>query len=618
MDRFYKKYFVVYFVFMVCIGILGGQTNEGGVNYLYQELRLKDVNLANRQRQILDSFLQNSTYKEVRIVLCIDSKKLLEAQELTFLDLQGSKYTFKRQEVKFHNNKYYIWYGAAQNHNGDITLIIDNTLITGTIQTDRQLYQIEPLGETYHVLALVNNNAFCEPNSGGLGSFGRISDTQETAHDISRDGKNMTVIRILFAYTDDVAAVHNNIKAMIQTAVTESNQSFSNSGANVRVETAHTVQVSYNETGCAENDLNWFIGNTYIRDLRSQYYADVCMLIVDNSDEFGRAKDINASSSFSFAIVRDDAVMGRYTPAHELGHLIGARHNIEHDPTSGPYDANHGFIEPVFPQDASWMTIMGVNDKKYNPNGLRLKQWSRPGIYGNAENANVVNVLNSYAGRVANFYPDPPVELSVSINGPDYLDFNETGHFYANASGGSGSYVDFKWWNRNDNIAKGSKAPPPGEWIYMSQWEGCEAITCNPGFDFSLKCEVVDSENNTAIDVHSVRINERKLSKQEPNIETNENLTPGEITLQGNYPNPFNPSTTIRFHLPEPGKVSLTVFSVNGVKVVSLMDGIISEGFHQVVWNGCDKSGMRMPSGIYVYSLCTKNRSFVQKMLLEK
>ncbi len=69
--------------------------------------------------------------------------------------------------------------------------------------------------------------------------------------------------------------------------------------------------------------------------------------------------------------------------------------------------------------------------------------------------------------------------------------------------------------------------------------------------------------------------------------------------------NPFNPRTTIRFALPKDGHIQLNIYSVNGQKVRTLIDGQVSKGYHQIVWDGTNESGQWASSGLYVYELKT-------------
>jgi len=88
--------------------------------------------------------------------------------------------------------------------------------------------------------------------------------------------------------------------------------------------------------------------------------------------------------------------------------------------------------------------------------------------------------------------------------------------------------------------------------------------------------------------------------------------------LLGNYPNPFNPSTTIHFALVHSGQVSLEVFNIRGQKVKTLVDEVKSAGEHNVVWDGYDDSGRGVVSGIYFYRMVGNDIIDVKKMLMVK
>lgn len=91
-------------------------------------------------------------------------------------------------------------------------------------------------------------------------------------------------------------------------------------------------------------------------------------------------------------------------------------------------------------------------------------------------------------------------------------------------------------------------------------------------------------------------------------------LMPNAMMLHPNYPNPFNPSTTIRYEVQESGQVTLTVFDITGRMVNELMNGEMHSGIYEVTWNGTDRSGHPVSSGIYLYRLTVNEKSYVRKM----
>ena len=88
--------------------------------------------------------------------------------------------------------------------------------------------------------------------------------------------------------------------------------------------------------------------------------------------------------------------------------------------------------------------------------------------------------------------------------------------------------------------------------------------------------------------------------------------------LIGNYPNPFNPETTIRFFLHQPDRVDLVVYNIRGQKIVTLLQDYCEAGEHSLVWKGIDETGREMSSGIYFYQMTTPDFHKTNKMLLLK
>ena len=90
------------------------------------------------------------------------------------------------------------------------------------------------------------------------------------------------------------------------------------------------------------------------------------------------------------------------------------------------------------------------------------------------------------------------------------------------------------------------------------------------------------------------------------------------FTLLQNFPNPFNPSTTIRYELQKKGMVEVNIYDVNGRLVNQLVKQNQSVGMHTVVWNGKNLFGDKVASGLYIYAVKFENTLYTKKMILLK
>jgi len=143
-----------------------------------------------------------------------------------------------------------------------------------------------------------------------------------------------------------------------------------------------------------------------------------------------------------------------------------------------------------------------------------------------------------------------------------------------------------------------------------------------------------------------VDIQERKVSheilnqgltiKKDPNLDYDLKLVAGDIdyvatmteeilnnipsvySLSQNYPNPFNPVTKMNYALPKRSRVIISVYNVLGQEVTTLLNKEQDYGYHTVTWNGTDRIGKQVASGVYFARLTTKNFSQTKKMLMLK
>jgi len=90
---------------------------------------------------------------------------------------------------------------------------------------------------------------------------------------------------------------------------------------------------------------------------------------------------------------------------------------------------------------------------------------------------------------------------------------------------------------------------------------------------------------------------------------------PYDYNLSNNYPNPFNPSTTINYTLRISSHVEISIYNLIGQKINTLVSDIKSAGEHTVVWDGSDSFGKQVPTGIYFYQLRTADFVETRKML---
>ena len=93
---------------------------------------------------------------------------------------------------------------------------------------------------------------------------------------------------------------------------------------------------------------------------------------------------------------------------------------------------------------------------------------------------------------------------------------------------------------------------------------------------------------------------------------------PEQYALEQNFPNPFNPFTTIRFSMPEAGHARLLIYDTGGRLVRTLINELRPRGNHSIVWDGRDDNGTPLPSGVYVYRFQSGKSILTRKLILAR
>jgi hypothetical protein len=155
--------------------------------------------------------------------------------------------------------------------------------------------------------------------------------------DESSPKPNDIIIDVIVAYTMKAARTYTDIEhELVDLAIGETNRSFrlSNLG-HIKLRLVHSYQTDYVEEG-AHFDHVWRFadkGDGYMEEihgLRDKYRADVAILVVDDPKGCGLATRVRADADEAFAVVHHACAAANYTLAHEIGHLIGASHELSY------------------------------------------------------------------------------------------------------------------------------------------------------------------------------------------------------------------------------------------------------------------------------------------------
>jgi len=364
-----------------------------------------------------------------------------EAQKITVVLNESTSLSITRTSVDIKSDMC-TWRGTVDGTGAPAVLMWwPGGKMTGTVQHEGRLYSIRHMGGEMQAVVEMGENLMPQEHASmpqplrandpnlrddplvqqGDASTLRpqaapTSNSKAAAIDAGRSAKAPTVdtsaaditIDVIVAYTRKAASNYSDIKReLVDLSIEEGNESFRQSGiGQVKLRLVHAYQTDYVEEG-AHFDHVWRFadkGDGYmdeIHGLRDKYKADVAVLIVDDPQGCGLATRVFADADEAFAVVHHECAATSYSLAHEVGHLIGARHDLNLDKIMKPFPYGHGYVSGT-----KWRDIMSY---KESCGGCpRLPVWSSPLVKVKGEPAGTAELDNArvileQAARVAAF-----------------------------------------------------------------------------------------------------------------------------------------------------------------------------------------------------------------------
>jgi hypothetical protein len=357
------------------------------------------------------------------------------------------------------------WIGTLRGVEQSQALIaVTGDIVAGNISMPDERYHLRYVGNAVHEVQKIDPSLFPEdepptppPDFSDSPSTFDAASGHISAHipaDIQADDGTIIDVMVVYSATARSAAGGSAaMQALINLAVAETNQSYQNSGVGQRLRLVHVEEVAYSETGkildalrCITSTSDGCLDN--IHSARNAYAADLVSFWVEEGDYCGIANTMRTVSpsfeSQGFSAVSRSCATGYYSFAHELGHNMGAGHDVYVETSNYPYSYAHGYTYPS--AVAPWRTIMAYNDAcqatgKYC---TRLQYWSNPalrysGVAMGSANADNRLTLNNTAKVVANFRSSialPACSIALSASSKSVAANAVTGSFSVSTPSG--------------------------------------------------------------------------------------------------------------------------------------------------------------------------------------
>lgn len=568
-------------------------------------------------------------YPNVQQVFYVNVQDFNQFQEGAFIHFTmpdtKSEVKAKIKRAEFHKNGDYVLYATFENYFGEIFLIKEQSIVYGSIVHEDMHYKI--YGIDKHVSAIL---AFDNQHSGECATKGNhIPNPLQPQFGKEDAAKTITPcdnssINILCLFTDAANNVDPNIQQTANLAVGQLGNALTNSGI-TNSEVAPTL-VGVRRSAFQENpnfidrDIIDIANDRQANELRNELRADIVVLLTDgnyaNNAILGIAGNIPAEQGSAYAIVEAEVATAadRYTFSHEVGHLLGGRHQNDN---GGPA-YSHGMAFDVRFGLFNWgrkryHTIM----HQLQEGRKRVLHYSNPNVaYQNVATGddaccNVARRIREIAPIIRQFRSGGNA-LTANIMGTNYIYQHGSYYWEPNINCGVAPYNTI-WEVSFDNGFSYTQAVVNDGRLQINFYPG--SSTSRLRF-ISLRMTVTSSDNQQAVAFHSIVVeipNSSYYTLRQPNSNTLPNIDKIDIQDVGTpYPNPANTDMAFDLLIQEDTHVKVTIQDVLGREQKVIYQGILGAGYQHLQTNLKE-----IPNGIYFCNIQTAKTNISKTFLVK-
>ena len=401
-----------------------GQTPASNADAANSVFKRTNEALTASQRQIVDKLKASPEAANVRVrkILGVVADLLTDHDAKLVVPISGGRdVTLVRTQRTIRSDEGAVtWRGEAEDTGERAVLMLwKDGHLSGFFGYQGSIFTIKSLGGDLHVVSEIDRGKLPPQHAPVRARADSSAPTvpQRTAEptvppfpDAERqalEAKSITIdVMILYTKKADDNYIAD-LSDLLLLAMEETNETFRNSGlANIRVRLVHSQAIDYDEDGAEHFDHLYRMVDGIgpfksLRELRNEKQADIVGLIMDSPSGCGLATRVGGDAEEAFFIVHHACASITQSIPHEIGHILGARHDRAVDPHEVPVPYAHGYVNGT-----KWRTMMGYNEAC---GGCpRIPYWSNPRIMykgeptGTAASDNARAILEN-AERVSKF-----------------------------------------------------------------------------------------------------------------------------------------------------------------------------------------------------------------------
>lgn len=377
MDHAQKRLTVALYLVLLLVAPISYAAAQGARGALFIASGVPVADLTADQARILAKIRGERTAASVSLMRLNALELQSDAQPLELFEGMGVLARLVRSEPR--PGGAYVLSSPASSGDSAI-LLVRGDMVTGRVATGGRVFSVRPLGAGLHAVVQIDQRRFPPEHPSSFERLERAHPNSYSRSERDRPGSadlHIPEIDVLVAFTAGVASATADPEGLAQLSVDQMNRTFANSGIAGAARLVGTAPVAYDDSvgfdAAVANLLNPGDGKLdELHPLRNTTGADIVALLIDNHEFCGLAAAILANPDTAFTAIDYSCAVDNVSFSHELGHLLGARHNPEADPTVTPYAYGHGLQQLAGP----WRTVMA-----YPCDGLdcpRIEVWSNP------------------------------------------------------------------------------------------------------------------------------------------------------------------------------------------------------------------------------------------------
>src|SRR5687768_10730517 len=280
----------------------------------------------------LTALIQDKANASIDLVSVDAAKVSTDARVLTFPLEPGLVVQFHRKDSYTTDDGMVVWYGLAdfkgrgQAVDGaeidddpldSVMLVQNGEKVTGNIRYGHRSFALRPLHGDPHALVEIDDRMMPPDHPAEFKSLPHVPMGPGI------DGKAISTIRVMVVITSSAMSASGDASGLINLAIAESNQGYTNSGVEISLVKAGAYSTTYRESGSFSTDLSRFRGTSdgymdSFHSTRNSIAADVAVLLINNSSSCGLASGIGSTASTAFAAAHWSCATGYYSFGHEV------------------------------------------------------------------------------------------------------------------------------------------------------------------------------------------------------------------------------------------------------------------------------------------------------------